>query len=280
MSHRLNIAGKTDRGRRRSKNEDNFVVEADLGFMIVADGMGGHASGEVASRLATELCTEQMKRALQTGHVPVFFHVPRKAELDPRSILLGDCVKFANQAVFEAAQNDPAKHNMGTTLVASIWLDDKLAIANVGDSRLYVVHGGKLKQLTTDHSFVQEQIARGFLKAEDAEKSELRNMLTRSVGVGEDVEVDIIEAPLEPNDLVLLCSDGLTKMLDDDQIESVFSQTTEPAALVDELIKRANEAGGGDNITVIVAKLEGSPSSWGTLAERVKGIFKKKVESR
>ena len=279
MTHRLNIVGKTDRGRKRSKNEDNFLVEPDLGFMIVADGMGGHASGEVASRLASELCTEQMKRALQTGHVPVFFHVPRKADLDPRSILLGDCVKFANQAVYEAAQTDPAKHNMGTTLVASIWLDEKLAIANVGDSRLYVVRDGKLKQQTTDHSFVQEQIARGFLKPEDAEKSELRNMLTRSIGVGEDVEVDIVEVPLQPNDIVLMCSDGLTKMLDDDQIESVFGQMSDPAALVDELIKRANEAGGGDNITVIVAKLEESPSSWGTLAERVKGMFRKKVES-
>lgn len=280
MSYRLNIAGKTDKGRRRSKNEDNFSIEPDLGFMIVADGMGGHASGEVASRLATELCTEQLKRALQTGHVPVFFHVPRKPELDPRSILLGDCVKFANQAVYEAAQNDPAKHNMGTTLVSAIWLDDKLAVANVGDSRLYVVHKGKMTQQTTDHSFVQEQIARGFLKPEDAEKSELRNMLTRSIGVSEDVDVDLVEIPLEPGDLILMCSDGLTKMLDDDQIESVFKESSDPYALVEELIKRANEAGGGDNITVVIGKLEGSPSSWGTLAERVKGVFKKKVESR
>lgn len=278
--YKLTIVGKTDKGKRRSKNEDNFLVEADLGFMIVADGMGGHASGEVASRLASELCTEQMKRALQTGHVPVFFHVPRRPELDPRSILLGDCVKFANQAVFEAAQNDPTKHNMGTTLVAALWLDDKLAIANVGDSRLYLVRGGKLQQITTDHSFVQEQISRGLLKPEDAEKSELRNMLTRSIGVGEDVDVDLFETSLTTDDHVLMCSDGLTKMLDDDQIESVFKSITDPEALVDELIKRANDAGGGDNVTVIIAKLESAPSSWGTLAERVKGMFKKKVESR
>ena len=105
-------------------------------------------------------------------------------------------------------------------------------------------------------------------------------MLTRSIGVSEDVDVDIVEIALEPEDLVLMCSDGLTKMLDDDQIESVFRETNDPTALVEELVKRANEAGGGDNITVVIAKLEGSPSGWGTLAERVKGVFKKKVESR
>jgi PPM family protein phosphatase len=169
---------------------------------------------------------------------------------------------------------------MGTTLVSALWLDDKLAIANVGDSRLYVYRNGRLEQQTTDHSFVQEQIARGFLKPEDAEKSDLRNMLTRSVGVSEDVDVDLFEISVGPDDVILLCSDGLTKMLDDDQIFAVMKSLSEPEKLVDELIKRANEAGGGDNITVIIARLEKAPSGWGSLSERVKGMFKKKVESR
>src|SRR5258708_5134663 len=112
MRYRLNIAGKTDKGKKRHKNEDCFVVEPDLGFMVVADGMGGHASGEVASKLATTLCVEQLKRALQTGHVPIFYHVPPDPNLDPRSRILGDCVKFSNQAVFEAAQKNPENHNM------------------------------------------------------------------------------------------------------------------------------------------------------------------------
>jgi serine/threonine protein phosphatase PrpC len=193
MGYKLNIVGKTDVGRRRKNNEDTFLIDPDLGLMIVADGMGGHASGEVASKLATELCGEQVKKALQTGHVPIFYHVPPNPNLDPRSLLLGDCVKYANYAVYEAAQNNPAHKDMGTTLVAALWLDDKMAVAHVGDSRLYVYHDGKLLQRTVDHSFVQEQIAKGKLKAEDAEKSDMKNLLTRSVGNQEDVDVDITE---------------------------------------------------------------------------------------
>src|SRR5258708_7701068 len=130
MGTRLKIAGKTDTGRKRGKNEDYFLIEPEWGLMVLTDGMGGHASGEVASQLAAQLCSEQLKRALQTGHVPIFFHVPPNPNLDPRSLILGDCVKFSNQAVFEAAKSNPANHNMGTTLVAALWLDDKLAVAN------------------------------------------------------------------------------------------------------------------------------------------------------
>lgn len=279
MAYRFNMAGKSDRGRRRAKNEDSFVVESEIGFFIVADGMGGHACGEVASRLATELCGEQIKRALHTGHVPVYVHVPKRTDLDPRTLLLGDAVKFANQAVYEAAQNDPAKHNMGTTMVAAIWLDDRLATANVGDSRIYTVHGGKLHQQTMDHSFVQEQINRGLLSAEDAEKSELRNMLTRSVGISEDVDVDLGEIKLESGDYALACSDGLTKMLKDPEIEKSFAGSPEPAAIVDDLIRRANEAGGNDNITVVVAQLTGTATEWGSLADRMKGALRRKARS-
>jgi protein phosphatase len=277
MGIRLKIAGKTDRGRRRQKNEDFFFVDSDLGFMIVADGMGGHAGGDVASRLATQLCTEQLKRALQTGHVPIFHHVQPNPSLDPRSLILGDCVKFSNQAVYEAAQNNPANHNMGTTLVAALWLDDRLAVASVGDSRLYLVHGGEMKQITVDHSFVQEQIDRGLITPEDAEKSDFRNMLTRSVGVAEDVDVDVREMTVEAGDYVLLCSDGLTKMLDDDQIAAVFREGRDLQNIVDELVNRANAAGGGDNITAIVAQADNA-STWGSLADRVKNAFRKKSE--
>lgn len=277
MAYSLNIAGKTDKGLKRKKNEDSLIIEPDLGFMLVADGMGGHNSGDVASSLASKLCSEQLKRSLQTGHVPIFFHVPPQPHLDPRSLILGDCVKFSNQAVFEAAQSNPANHNMGTTLVAALWLDNKLAIANVGDSRLYVIQNGKMTQCTVDHSFVQEQVDRGFIKPEEAEKSDLKNMLTRSIGVHDDVTVDLQEKLLDKGDYILLCSDGLTKMLDDDQIKNVFQTQVEPAKIVDELIDRANAAGGGDNITVIVARVDGTPSSWASLTDRVKGMFMKKA---
>jgi protein phosphatase len=277
MGLTLKITGKTDQGRKRSKNEDTFLVDNDLMLMIVADGMGGHASGEVASQLATQLCAEQLKRSLQTGHVPVFHHVPRKTDLDPRTLTLGDCVKFSNEAVYEAAQANPANHNMGTTLVAALWLDDKLAIAHVGDSRLYLVRDGKLLQITVDHSYVQEQIDLGFIKREDAEKSNMRNMLTRSVGVSDNVDVDMKEIALKQGDYILLCSDGLTKMLDDDQILTIFKKHQDPQQLVDELINGANNAGGGDNVTVIIGLAE-ETSAFRSFADRLVGIFKKKVE--
>jgi protein phosphatase len=242
--------------------------------MLVADGMGGHNSGDVASQLASQLCAEQLKRSLQTGHVPIFFHVPPNPNLDPRSLILGDCIKFSNQAVFEAGQSNPANHNMGTTMVAALWLDSKLAIAHVGDSRLYVVHNGKLDQVTVDHSFVQEQVDLGTIKPEDAEKSNFKNVLTRSVGVKEDVEVDIQELSLQKGDYILLCSDGLTKMMKDEKIFDVIRTHVEPTKIVEELIIEANKAGGGDNVTAVVARIEGS--NFGSLADRVKTMFSKK----
>src|SRR5688572_3475492 len=140
----LNIVGKTDKGRKRKKNEDSFVVDPETGIMVVADGMGGHASGEVASQLASKLCADQMKLALKTGRVNIQRHVPPHPNFDRRTLNLGDCVKFSNQAVYEAAQSNEANRNMGTTLVAALWMDGKLAVAHVGDSRLYTIRGGKL----------------------------------------------------------------------------------------------------------------------------------------
>ncbi len=268
MGYRLNIIGKTDKGKKRKKNEDSYFYDSDLGFMIVADGMGGHASGEVASQLATKLCVEQFRRALKTGQVPVQNHVPVKPGMDPRTAILGDCIKFSNHAVFEAGQTE-ANRNMGTTMVAAYWLDGKLAIGHVGDSRLYVIRNGVITQCTNDHSFIQEQIDRGYIKPEEAEKSEMRNMLTRSVGVKEDVDVDLKEIQLTPGDFVLLCSDGLTKMLDDEQIASVIIERNQPQLIVNELIDRANEAGGLDNVTAVVAHIQNPPS----FTDKVKGIF-------
>ncbi len=268
MRYRLNITGKTDKGKKRKNNEDSFFYDSDLGFMLVADGMGGHASGEVASQLATKLCTEQLKRALKTGQVPVEKHVAPHPELDPRTVLLGDCIKFSNYAVYEAGQTE-ANRNMGTTIVVALWLDGKLAIGHVGDSRLYVIRNGTITQCTSDHSFIQEQIDRGFIKPEEAEKSEMRNMLTRSVGVKDDVDVDLMEIQLSIGDYILLCSDGLTKMLDDEQIAATVMEKKEPQLIVDELINRANDAGGLDNVTAVVAYIQNIPS----LTEKVKGLF-------
>jgi protein phosphatase len=212
---------------------------------------------------------------LHTGHVPIFYHVPSKPNIDQRTMLLGDCVKYANYAVYEAAQNNPANKDMGTTLVAALWLDDKLAVAHVGDSRLYVYHDGKLQQRTIDHSFVQEQINQGKLKPEDAEKSDMKNLLTRAVGNQEDVDVDIMEIVVQSGDAILLCSDGLTKMVPDKNIEAVFKDEDDPNAISEKLIKMANDAGGSDNVTAVVARLSGNPSSWENLTSRLKKLVRR-----
>lgn len=272
----MKIFGKTDKGMKRKNNEDNFYVDEKLGLMIVADGMGGHNSGEVASKLATSICSEQLKRSLQSGHVPVFYKVPRSEKFDDRSFLLGDCFKFSNVAVFEAGQSSPKNQNMGTTLVGALLLDDKMAIANVGDSRLYTYTARTLTQQTVDHSFVQEQLSKGIISEEDAEKSEMKNLLTRSIGVSENVDVDIKELNLSECEYILLCSDGLTKMMTDKEIENVFKQFTDPSVIAETLIKTANEKGGTDNVTAVVAHVQGDASPLGSLKDRVKNIFKKK----
>jgi len=274
----LNIAGKTDVGKNRKNNEDYFLFESELGLMIVADGMGGHNSGEVASKLAATICLEQLKKSLRTGHVPVFFHVPPNPNLDSRSLLLGDCVKFSNSAVYEAAQGNPEHKNMGTTLVAALWLDNKIAVAHVGDSRLYRFRNNDLIQCTMDHSFIQEQLNKGLINPEEAEKSEMQNLLTRSIGIEQDVTVDISEIDIQPGDYILLCSDGLTKMLSHEEICAVFSEEENPDRIVDKLIGLANERGGRDNITALVAKVEGNPAGWKSFKDRFKLLFKKKPE--
>jgi serine/threonine protein phosphatase PrpC len=266
----MKATGKTDTGRKRKKNEDKFLVDSETGLLIVADGMGGHESGEVASQLAVDLTSEQFKLALRTGTVPIPKHVLHRDDLHPRTLLLGDCVKFSNQAIFEAGSRtkDETKR-MGTTLVAALWLQDRIAVAHVGDSRLYIIRDGDITQCTSDHSFIQEQMDRGLLNREEAEKSDLRNMLTRSVGVRDDVEVDLKEIDVHKGDYVLLCSDGLTKMLDDDQIAAIVVDKKEPEAISEELVRHANDAGGHDNVTVVVAKIEGSPS----ITAAVKGLL-------
>lgn len=277
MGYTLKIAGKTDVGKKRKNNEDFFVFESNLGLMIVADGMGGHNSGEVASKLATSICMEQLKKSLQTGHVPVFFHVPANPNHDPRSLLLGDCVKFSNMAVYEAAQGNIENKNMGTTLVAALWLDDKFAVAHVGDSRLYRYRNGELTQCTMDHSFVQDQINRGLITQEDAEKSDMQNLLTRSIGIEADVEVDVNEIDIKEGDFVLLCSDGLTKMLSHSEIGEAFKSEADPDKIVEQLIEQANSKGGRDNVTAVVAKVEGHSAQGKSFKERLASLFKKKT---
>lgn len=229
---------RTDTGRRRSGNEDSAYVRVPL-FMI-ADGMGGAQAGEVASKIALE----HFASGLPDG--------PESA--DAR---LAQLISAANAEVFERASSDDNLAGMGTTCTAAFLTDDELAIAHVGDSRMYRVRGGELEQLTDDHSLVGELVRRGQLTEQEAEDHPQRSIITRALGPEAEVEVDHFSVPVRDGDLFLICSDGLTDMLPDAELAALIAQ---PAESIDELARRlvaaANEAGGKDNITVICFRVQ------------------------
>ncbi len=247
----LSASGLSDRGLIRSNNEDQWGMEAELGLFVVADGLGGHNSGEIASALAvrTFMDTAAKRRAEAPG-------IPDLAE---RRRLLEAWIKAANRAIFDQARARPQDAGMGTTMVAAWAGSGDLAYAHVGDSRLYLFHGGRLERLTQDHSWAAEQVRRGLMSPEAARRPEVSSALTRAVGLDADVAVDVASRAIEPGDVLLLASDGLTNMVADADIESllgVYRRAAGEAAR--SLVERAKAAGGIDNITVVVARVAGS----------------------
>ena len=247
------VYGKTDVGKKRRKNEDNFVVDQELGLFIVADGMGGHAAGEVASKMAVDVIIDYIKRTLTTDEPYLTGFNSRYSRAGNR---LNSAVILANQLISETSTSRDDWQGMGTTLVAA-WLPDRnknlLSIANIGDSRTYLLRDGKLEQLTSDHSVVEEQVQSGLITREEAEKSSIKNMITKALGFRERVDADIIETEVGPGDKLLLCSDGLNGMLSDKQIRSILKLTGSLEKTCQQMISAANAKGGKDNITVIIA---------------------------
>jgi PPM family protein phosphatase len=227
---------KTDTGRQRRDNEDSAYVRAPL--FVVADGMGGAQAGEVASALAVE----EFRRPLAEEGTP-----------EQR---LADRVQSANRRIYETAQSAHEQAGMGTTLTAAYLDDADLAVAHVGDSRAYIFRDGSLTRLTQDHSLVEELVRRGKLTEEQAAEHPQRSIITRALGVENDVEVDTWTFPVRAGDVVLLCSDGLTSMIGEDQIAAVLSSETDLDRAGERLIAEANAAGGRDNITVVLFRLE------------------------
>jgi protein phosphatase len=235
-------AGRTDRGRKRSANEDAFAVAAENGIYIVCDGMGGAAAGEVASSLAVE---EVLKH----------FNA-RSAEMTPPQAA-EQAVRAANDSIYAHAQRNSKLSGMGTTLVAMVTEENRAWILNVGDSRGYRLRAGNLEQITVDHSLVDEQVRSGRMKPDEAKRSPLRNVITRALGTQNSVTPDIFPLDIEPGDLFLLCSDGLTRELSDDLIASMLANDISISHLCERLVGAANNAGGQDNITCIAIRAQG-----------------------
>jgi serine/threonine protein phosphatase PrpC len=246
-SPRLQAAGATDIGRQRETNEDALTVRPDLGLLVVCDGIGGAAAGDVASKTAVDA----VRACIETpnGRWPVGMQSPQWGG----AALLAAAVQRANHHVFVTAQEDRALHGMGTTIVAALVMDNRCAVAWVGDSRAYLLRDGHFAQLTEDHSVIAEGARAGLWSVDSPEALVYANQIARWLGSAMvQVEQRVIE--VHAGDVLLLCSDGLTNELDDDVLAGVLADVADPAEAVQSLIQRANDNGGSDNITAIVAR--------------------------
>lgn len=240
---RFSCAARTDVGVVRSGNEDSYLMADERGLFIVADGMGGHAAGEVASEMATQLVAQDYR--------PV-----RGMSDDELMAQMVGAIRSANSAIYRRTLQEQDKRGMGTTVTVLALLPRRYLIGQVGDSRAYLLRGGVLTQITTDHSYVQEQVDAGRLTPEEARVHPYANVITRCVGSSGDVVPDLFIGTLEAGDLILLASDGLTGMLEDEDVKAVLERDLSLEEMVHQLIEDANRRGGLDNITVLLVKIE------------------------
>jgi PPM family protein phosphatase len=251
--------GLTDVGRKRRHNEDAYLIDEDRGLFVVADGMGGHAAGEVASRITVESIQEYIAATdeQQESSWPFGFN----SRVSVEGNRLTTAVEKANEKVVRAVQNRPELKGMGTTVVAALFDADRATLVHVGDSRAYLFRDGELRRLTDDHSWVQEQVNAGILSEDEAKSHPLKNVVTRALGGAAHVSVDLIEVPVRTGDRYLLCSDGLTGMLPDEEIFEHFKPGTPLESTVRALVEVANVRGGVDNITAILVEVKDAGSA-------------------
>jgi protein phosphatase len=253
LSQALEIASHTDPGMVRSHNEDSVASIAEKGLVVLADGMGGYNAGEVASGMATTVLTTELRQLLER-------HAPH--EVDSRSgkkaaqKMLQEQVAKANTSIYQASKSQPQYAGMGTTLVVALFYDNKMMVAHIGDSRVYRMRGDEFGQVTKDHSLLQEQIDAGVLTKEQAKYSSNKNLVTRALGIDPEVEPEIREYDTQPGDIYLLCSDGLSDMVSDEDIGMALQALGANLELAaQQLVQMANDNGGRDNISVILIKI-------------------------
>jgi serine/threonine protein phosphatase PrpC len=246
----LEIAALTDTGKSRDNNEDSIATKPELGLVVLADGMGGHRAGEVASGLAVEIISRHVEDKLT--------HNKGEASSDDYSYeadLIKQAVELANETVHETAQARVECAGMGSTVVAAIFNDNKIAVAHVGDSRLYRLRDKKLTQITEDHSVVQELLSRGLITPEEAQTAFNKNLVTRALGIEATVQVDVVEVETADGDVYLICSDGLSDVLADEEIEKhLLNGGSDLNVIVMNMINDVNSKGGPDNISIILVK--------------------------
>src|SRR4051794_11464920 len=253
LKGRLRFVGLTDTGKVREHNEDTIGVDADIGLLVLADGMGGYNAGEVASGIAVKPIMSLVKESYEQLDMTA----PDPATgLSRPTIILRDAITRANKIIHQTARTQPQCEGMGTTVVACLFSDNKVSVAHVGDSRVYRLRGNRYEQMTLDHSLLQELVDRGFYSQAEAQRATNKNYVTRALGVEPTVEVELHEHPAEKGDFYVLCSDGLSDMVEDDDIHltiSTFSASLETVAK--QLIQLSNDNGGRDNVSIILAQV-------------------------
>ena len=271
LSQSLPSASLTDPGRVRDHNEDCIESRPEIGLFVLADGMGGYSAGEVASGMATSLISDGLEAAWSPKDVA------RAGREDAKNLaqkLIVEQVARANSAIFTTSQNNPECAGMGTTLVVCLFFDDFLAVAHIGDSRLYRLRGDVMEQVTRDHSLLQEQLDSGLITPEEAKLSQNKNLVTRALGIDPSVETEIHVHETRPDDIYLLCSDGLSDMVDDEEIRlTLITLKQNPSLTVQQLVQAANDNGGRDNISAMlirVAEPFSVPRGW---LARLKAFF-------
>jgi Serine/threonine protein phosphatase len=250
---RVSAWGCTDVGLKRDNNEDNYIVDSNLQLYIIADGMGGHAGGAIASRMAIDLVRETISKTYHDHSI--FNSQAAKRESSDILQLLKDAIRAASWGIYEFSNERIDLAGMGTTLTMMLMYGRRGYVAHVGDSRCYRLRNSTFEQLTEDHSLVQEQVRAGFLTREEAHKSRFRNIITRSVGFESQVNADAFSIPLSPGDVFLLCSDGLSGAADDKEIAKVLREGKLSDAS-SRLVALANQHGGEDNITLILLRYQ------------------------
>ena len=268
LNSALEVATATHSGMVRSHNEDSITADAEIGLAVLADGMGGYNAGEVASGIAAALISSEVKKALADKE-------PEEFDSGAAQALIAEHAVRANSAIYQASQSQPQYSGMGTTLVVALWHDNQVAVGHIGDSRLYRMRDGTLEQVTRDHSLLQEQIDSGMITKEQARYSQNKNLVTRAVGIDPEVEAEVHSYPARPGDIYLLCSDGLSDMVTDEDIELTLSSLAANLPLAaQQLVQQANDNGGRDNISVILVKVvKDFPARAGWL-EKLKAWFR------